>query len=81
MDGKKGFFSVKVKICIFVFLIVLSMAAGTSAVAFYSSANQINDYYKRCTVSNARYFSTMVDGDYLAKLRKTGANKRKKACA
>ena len=71
MDEKKGFFSVKVKICIFVFLIVLSMAAGTSAVAFYSSANQINDYYKRCTVSNARYFSTMVDGDYLAKLRKT----------
>ncbi|MBO4524318.1 MAG: diguanylate cyclase [Ruminococcus sp.] len=71
MDEKKSFFSVKVKICIFVFIIVFAMATGTSAVAFYSSANQINDYYKRCTTSNARYFSTMVDGDYLAKLRAT----------
>ena len=71
MDEKKGFFSVKVKIYIFVFLIVLAMAAGTTAVAFFASVNQINDYHKRCTASNARYFSTMLDGDYLGKLRET----------
>lgn len=66
---KKGFFSVKVKTYIFVFLLVMAMAAGTSVLAFFASVNQINDYYKRCAAGNARYFSTMVDGDYLGKLR------------
>ena len=69
MDNKKSFFSVKVKIFMFVFLIILAIAVSTSAVTFYSSADRINEYYKRCTYDNARNFASMLDGDYLAKLR------------
>lgn len=71
MEDKKSFFSIKTKIYIFVFIIILSMAAATSALAFCTSVNQIDRYYKRCATDNARNFSTMVDGDYLARLRET----------
>ena len=69
IDNKKGFFSVKVKIFMFVFLIILAIAVSTSAVTFYSSVDRINEYYKRCAYDNARNFASMLDGDYLAKLR------------
>ena len=69
MDNKKGFFSVKVKIFIFVFLIVLAIAVSTLAVTFYSSADRINEYYRRCAYDNACNFASTLDGDYLARLR------------
>ena len=54
---------------IFVIIIVLAVAIGTSAITFLTSANQIDGYYKQNTADNARNFASMVDGDYLKKLR------------
>ena len=66
---KKGI-SIKIKMHIFIIVTILFVALGTAAVAFYTSANQIDSYYKRCTVDNAGNFASMVDGDFLARLRR-----------
>ena len=68
--GKKRF-SIRNKMYIFVILTVLSVALGTSAIAFNASADQIDRYYKQNTADNARNFASMVDGDFLAELRRT----------
>ena len=62
-------FSIRMKMYIFVIIIVLAVAIGTSAITFLTSANQIDGYYKQNTADNARNFASMVDGDYLKKLR------------
>lgn len=54
---------------IFIILTVLAVALGTSAIAFYTSVNQIDNYYKQNTADNARNFATFVDGDFLMRLR------------
>ena len=61
--------SIRMKMYIFVIIIVLAVAIGTSAITFLTSANQIDGYYKQNTADNARNFASMVDGDYLKKLR------------
>ncbi len=70
MGNASEHFSVKKKMYIFVVLTVLAVAFGTSAIAFQTSANQIDDYYKLSTADNAKNFASMVDGDYLLTLRK-----------
>ena len=62
-------FSIRMKMYIFVIIIVLAVAIGTSAMTFLASANQLDSYYKQNTADNARNFASMVDGDYLKKLR------------
>ena len=67
---KKGKdFSIRKKMYIFVIATVLSVALGTSAIAFKAEADQIDRYYKQNTADNARNFATMVDGDFLRELR------------
>ena len=68
---EKKRFSIRSKMYIFVILTVLSVALGTSAIAFNASADQIDRYYKQNTADNARNFASMVDGDFLAELRRT----------
>ncbi len=70
----KKHFSIRTKMYIFVALIVLSVAIGTSAIAFTTSADQIDRYYKQNTADNARNFASMVDGDFLAELREVAAS-------
>ena len=69
MDTKKKSFSIRKKMYIFVIITVLSVAFGTSAIAFTTGADQIDRYYKQNTADNARNFASMVDGDFLAELR------------
>lgn len=68
-ETKRHFISIKTKMYIFIILIVVAVACGTSAIAFITSADQIDRYYKQNTADNASNFATMVDGDYLLKLR------------
>ena len=63
-------FSVKTKMHLFVILTVLIVAFGTASYAFFTSANQINSYYKQCAAENSRNFASLVDGDFLGELRK-----------
>ena len=54
---------------IFVVLAVLAAALGTSMLAFWTGADQIDAYYKQAASDNARNFASMVDGDYITELR------------
>ena len=69
MDKKIKRFSIKKKMYIFVILTAISVATGTSLIAFTTWANQIDKYYRQRAADNARNFATMVDGDFLKKLR------------
>lgn len=69
MENQSKKFSIRKKMYIFVILTVLAVAFGTSTIAFLTGADQINRYYKQNTADNARNFASMVDGDYLKKLR------------
>ncbi|MBR3247060.1 MAG: diguanylate cyclase [Clostridiales bacterium] len=71
MESGRGFFSVKLKMYIFVATTVLVVAFGTAAITFSISANRINSYYRQSASDNARNVASMLDGDYLARLRKT----------
>ncbi len=62
-------FSVKKKMYIFVAFTIIVSALGTAAIAFVTSANRIDSYYKQAASDNAKNMSSFVDGDYLAKLR------------
>ena len=68
MEQKKNF-SIKKKMYIFVAITLLVAAFGMSALSFFAEADQIDRYYKQNTADNARNFASMVDGDYLKKLR------------
>lgn len=62
--------SLRIKLPIFLMLTVLIAAFGTAAIAFITSVNQINTYYKQCTADNARNFASLVDADFLLELRR-----------
>lgn len=69
MNLPKRVHSIRMKMHLFVFLTVMPVASGTSALAFFTSAGQINTYYKRCARDHARNFVSLVDTDFLADLR------------
>jgi len=71
MQPAKKSFSIKTKMYIFVTITLLVAAFGISAISFFAEADQIDRYYKQNTADNARNFASMVDGDYLLKLRET----------
>ena len=62
-------FSVKRKMYIFVALMIVASALGTALIAFFTSANRIDGYYKSAASDNARNMASFVDGDFLAELR------------
>ncbi len=66
---KKGL-TIGRKMYIFVILTVLVVASGITILAYFINVQQIDTYFKRLAKNSARNFATMVDGDYLAKLRK-----------
>ncbi|MBQ7706365.1 MAG: sensor domain-containing diguanylate cyclase [Lachnospiraceae bacterium] len=69
MESERKGLSVKTKMYIFVVVMVLAVAFGTAAIAFKTSVNQIDRYYKQGAADNARNFASMVDGDYVVELR------------
>ena len=70
MEGGKKFFSVKLKMYIFVAATVLVVAFGTAAITYSISVNRINSYYRQNASDNARNVASMVDGDYIVRLKK-----------
>ena len=74
MQPAKKSFSIKTKMYIFVTITLLVAAFGISAISFFAEADQIDRYYKQNTADNARNFASMVDGDYLLKLREAAAS-------
>ena len=62
-------FSVKKKMYIFVAFTIIVSALGTAAIAFVTSADRIDSYYKQAASDNARNMASFVDGDFLAELR------------
>ena len=70
MNKEKKFFSIRLKMYIFVIITILSVAFGTSTIAYTTGADQIDRYYKQNTADNARNFASMVDGDFLRELRR-----------
>ena len=74
MQSGKKIFSVKWKMYIFIAVTILVVVFGTAAIAFFTSVNQIDKFYKHCASDNARNFASMVDGDYLAKLKEAAAS-------
>ena len=69
MQSGKKIFSVRWKMYIFIAITVLVVVCGTATISFFTSVNQIDTFYKHCASDNARNFASMVDGDYLARLR------------
>lgn len=49
---------------------ILTIALGTAGIAFRTSADKIDRYYKEATAGNAKNYASMVDGDYVLELRK-----------
>ena len=74
MQSGRKIFSVKWKMYIFIAVTILVVVFGTAAIAFFTSVNQIDKFYKHCASDNARNFASMVDGDYLAKLKEAAAS-------
>ena len=74
MEKKRKSFSIRLKMYIFVVITILSVAFGTSAIAYSTSVDQIDRYYKQNTADNARNFASMVDGDFLRELRAAAAS-------
>ena len=70
MKTEKKYFSVQKKLYIFIVLTVLAAALGSSMIAYITSADQIDRYYRQSASDNARNFSTLVDGDFLMRLRR-----------
>ena len=71
MDGNRKTVSIRSKMFIFIIITVFAVALGTSAIAFRTSANQIDKYYKQNTADNARNFASFMNekADFLEKLR------------
>ena len=68
-EKTKKRFSVRKKMYIFVAFTIIVSALGTAAIAFFTSANRIDNYYKQAASDNAKNMASFVDGDFLAKLR------------
>ena len=79
MANNKRRFSIKSKMYIFIVLTVVLVAVATSLLSFKISADQIDRFYKQMTADNARNFSTMVNGDFLAELRDVAASEEYQA--
>ncbi len=74
MQSGKKIFSIRFKMYIFAAVTVLVVALGIAAIAFVTSVNRIDSFYRQCTSDNARNFASMVDGDYLADLKEAVAS-------
>ena len=66
---KKGF-SIGRKMYLFVIVTVLAAVMGVTILSYFINVNQIDTYFKRLANNSAQNFASMVDADFLYKLRK-----------
>lgn len=68
MENAKRF-TIGKKMYIFIITNVLFAAGCVCALSYIINADQINTYYSRLTINNAKNYSTLVDKDFLKELR------------
>ena len=68
MKKKKN--SIKFKIYIYIGVTVLLAALAVALITFYISISSIDRYYETLSKDTASNFSTMIDGDYLERLKR-----------
>ena len=67
---RKHRFNIGRKMYIFVIITVLMAAIGITVLAYFINVNQIDTYFKNLAKHSAENFATMVDPNFLDKLRK-----------
>ena len=75
--GRK--FSLGSKITIFVILTILLSVSGVCILSFIINVNQIDTYFKRLTINNARNFASVVDPDFLKELKEVAQSEEYQA--
>ena len=68
MNKKKN--SIKFKIYIYIGVTVFLAALAVALITFYISISSIDRYYETLSKDTASNFSTMIDGDYLERLKR-----------
>ena len=63
--------SIRHRVYIFIIAILAIVAFGTLAITYRISTNQMDRFYKQSVLDNSRNFASLVDGDYLMKLKNT----------
>lgn len=61
--------SIGLKLYVFIIVTVLAVGIGTAFLAYRINANQIDRYYKDVALDTAVNFASMLDVDYIARLR------------
>ena len=69
MSSEKKKTSLGRKMYIFVILTVLTAAFGITAISYYINVSQIDTYFKNLALHSAENYATLVDPDFLARLR------------
>lgn len=64
-------FSISANMRVFVEIIVISVSILIAAFSFIVSSNQMDNYFKRMAMNSAENFSTMIDHEYLSRLKET----------
>ena len=62
-------FTIGKKLFIFVTATVLFSTACVCALNYFINVDQVNTYYKRLTVNNAKNYATLVDADFIRDFR------------
>lgn len=69
MEEIKHRFAIGKKMYIFVVAIVLFATVCVCANSYVINVDQVNTYYKRLTINNAKNYASLVDVDFLKELR------------
>ena len=70
MNKERKRFSIGMKVNIFVIVTVLIATFGAAFLSYYINANQIDGYFRKLSVDSAKNFASLVDVEYMKKLRK-----------
>lgn len=69
MNKRRSRVAIGTKAFLFIILTVLIAVLGTAAISHFSSARQIDNFYRSASMSHARIFASMLDASFLSELR------------
>ena len=69
MRGKKGWVSLSVKLNSVIMVIIIILAGGLAAIAYYVNGQRVDQFFKDNTSEEAKAISYFVDGDFILELR------------
>ena len=62
-------YSIKNRLYIFIISVVLLVAVATTLISYIANTKQINDFYKKSTIDNAKNFSVTIDVEFIKELK------------